>query len=343
MTSLVFLPAMVRHLLRNTLSILPLCAVVLSVALQANAQQKSDFAGDYAGMVGPLHVKLHITMAPDGSVSAKVDSPDQYMVGVPCSDIVINGPTISLTVPTVRGEYMGTLSADHNSLSGIWKQGAPMPLNFTRSGVAASSAAAAPAAPAVVAPAAPASVATTATAAAPATSTGSMRPPCSTPGPNYWDGASWKPMVMAAHQGRDQGVSIKQGLKNPFNPRGGLTTIYELKNTAAALTLDAQPSFCVMFPATVDPTVIMIGSLDVKKDHRELETCTGPCASSAKRTSDDWMPQKHQQPVDVLRLSSTAVQITPKSPLNPGQYLIGGPGAVAGYYDFGVGAQSGSN
>ena len=72
-------------------------------------------------------------------------------------------------------------------------------------------------------------------------------------------------MVMAAHQGRDQGVSFKEGLKNPFNPMGGHTTIYEIKNAAAVLTLPAQPSFCVMVPVTMDPSVIMIGSLDVKE------------------------------------------------------------------------------
>ena len=307
-----------------------LCIAVLGAAFTCHAQQKSDYAGDYTGMLGPLHVLLHIAVAPDGAVSAKVDSPDQYMSGVPCSDVVINGPTISLTVPAFRGEWMGSMSADHNSLTGIWKQGSPVPLNFTRTGAGASGG--------VAAPAGASSVTTSAAPAPAAASTGSLRPPCNTPGTSYWDGSSWKPMVMAAHQGRDQGVSFKQGLKNPFNPMAGHTTIYELKNPAAALTLDAQPSFCVMVPATMDPTVIMIGSFDVKKDHRELETCAGRCASTSKVSSDDWMPPKHVQPVAIVRLSNNAVQITPKSPLSPGQYLLGGPGAIAGYYDFGVGA-----
>ena len=89
-------------------------------------------------MLGPLHVVLHVTVTPDGAVSAKVDSPDQYMYGVPCSDVVVNGPTISLTVPSLRGEWMGSMSTDHNSLTGIWKQGSPVPLNFTRTGAASS-------------------------------------------------------------------------------------------------------------------------------------------------------------------------------------------------------------
>lgn len=46
------------------------------------AQQKPDLAGEYAGLLGPLHVKLHLVAAHDGSLSGTVDSPDQGMVGV---------------------------------------------------------------------------------------------------------------------------------------------------------------------------------------------------------------------------------------------------------------------
>ena len=42
-----------------------------------------------------------------------------------------------------------------------------------------------------------------------------------------------------------------------------------------------------------------------------------------------------------MRLSNNAVQITPKSPLNAGQYLLGGPGALVGYFDFGWAQQLG--
>jgi len=95
----------------------------------------------------------------------------------------------------------------------------------------------------------------------------------------------------------------------------------------------------VPIPANYDPTIVKIGVIDVKKDHRELETCAGPCASKG-RSQDDWMPDKKVQPVDVKRISDTLVEITPKNPLQPGQYILGGPPLV-GYYDFGVKARSG--
>lgn len=96
------------------------------------AQQKPDLAGEYAGLLGPLHVKLHLVAAHDGSLSGTVDSPDQGMVGLPCADIHLNGQALSFTVPTVQGTWTGLISGDGSSLSGVWSQGSPTPLNLTR-------------------------------------------------------------------------------------------------------------------------------------------------------------------------------------------------------------------
>jgi len=275
------------------------------------AQQKQDFAGDYAGVLGQLHVALHVAVATGGALSATVDSPDQKLFGLQCADVQINGPALSFTVPSVRGEWTGVMSPDHNSLSGVWKQNGAVAVMFTRAGSAG-------------------------TAPAQTLSTTAGQPPCSAmPGAiNYWDGSGWKPMVVAAHLGQDHGVSFRDGLKNPFSSRAGITNIVTFKNPAAALTLGEKPSFCTFVLPNMDPTVIMIGAIEVKKAHRELETCTGPCASRG-RNSDDWMPEKRVQPVDIKRLSGNVVEITPKTPLKPGQYIIGGPPLVA-YYDFGV-------
>lgn len=288
------------------------------------AQQNRDFAGDYVGSLPPLHVKLHIIVGSDGSVSASVDSPDQQLFALPCADININGQALSFSVPNVHGEWTGVISSDRTSLSGVWKQGRPMALNFTRvseptSGNTPSSTAAPP----VVA------------RPTPTGGTLSQRPPCTVMlGASYWDGSAWKPMVIAAHLGGEHGVSFKEGLKNPFNNRAGITNILTFKNPAAALTLEPSPKFCVSVPANYDPTVVMIGSIDVKKNHRELETCSGPCASKGRNT-DDWMPEKRVQAVEIKRISDSAVEITPKSPLQAGQYILGGPPLI-GYYDFGV-------
>ncbi len=98
-----------------------------------SAQSKPSLAGDYAGILaGTLHIKLHITTAPDGLLSGTLDSVDQGANGLPCADIRIDGNTLSFRVPVVNGTWKGTVSADGTSLSGTWSQGSPMALNFTR-------------------------------------------------------------------------------------------------------------------------------------------------------------------------------------------------------------------
>ena len=123
-----------------------MCARVLSALLLLSAltfaQQKPDFAGEYAGILGPYHVNLHLSSGSGGALSGTVDSPDQGMVGLQCTDFHVNGLSLSFNVPMVRGTWTGFLSADGNSLSGMWSQGSPMPLTMTR--VTAASAASTP-------------------------------------------------------------------------------------------------------------------------------------------------------------------------------------------------------
>jgi hypothetical protein len=128
-------------------------------------------------------------------------------------------------------------------------------------------------------------------------------------------------MTVVVSAGREAGVSMKEGLKNPLNPNAGRTRIAMYKDAAAAITLGASPKFCIAIPTHVSPEVLEIGTVDVKKDHTHADTT--------------WMPPKRLQAVDVKRISETVVEILPKEPLPPGQYVLGGPPTI-GVYDFGV-------
>ena len=88
--------------------------------------------GDYVGTLGPLHLRLHITAAADGTLSGTLDSPDQGARGLPCADLRLQGSTFTFTVPSVRGSWQGTVSDAGATLSGTWTQGRAMPLTFTR-------------------------------------------------------------------------------------------------------------------------------------------------------------------------------------------------------------------
>ena len=69
-------------------------------------------AGDYAGVLGPLHLVLHLQRDAAGKLSGSLDSPDQGALGIPCSDFVLSGAQFSFNVPAVHGAYSGTVSAD---------------------------------------------------------------------------------------------------------------------------------------------------------------------------------------------------------------------------------------
>jgi serine-type D-Ala-D-Ala carboxypeptidase/endopeptidase len=95
-------------------------------------QQKPNVAGDYVGMLGSLHVKLHIRTSADASLTGTLDSVDQGAMGLPCDDFHLDGAALSFSVPRVHGSWKGDVSSDGASLTGTWNQGSPMPLTFTR-------------------------------------------------------------------------------------------------------------------------------------------------------------------------------------------------------------------
>ena len=111
-----------------------LLAVVLVfgalAATTMEAQQKPEVAGDYAGMLGPLHVKLHFKVDAAGTITGTLDSVDQGAIGIPCADFHLDGQTLTFTVPAVHGKWAGTVTAD--GLTGTWDQGSPQPLDLKR-------------------------------------------------------------------------------------------------------------------------------------------------------------------------------------------------------------------
>ncbi|MFP5237088.1 MAG: alpha/beta hydrolase family protein [Acidobacteriota bacterium] len=108
-------------------------------------------AGDWQGKLSAggaeLHIILHIHAAPDGKLSATMDSVDQGAMGIPIDEIKLTGSKLTMTVDAVHGTYDGTVNADTSAIDGTWSQGAPMALNFTRAVKAEAKPEAKPAAP----------------------------------------------------------------------------------------------------------------------------------------------------------------------------------------------------
>src|ERR1035438_3731379 len=110
---------------------LPVLLAMLAIApLSLAAQQKPTAAGEYAGTLGALHLKLHLNADAAGVLSGTLDSTDQGALGIPCADFHLDGQSLTFTIPAVHGTWKGIVTAD--GLTGTWDQGAPQPLNFVR-------------------------------------------------------------------------------------------------------------------------------------------------------------------------------------------------------------------
>ncbi len=124
------------HLNRlGLIGLLASCGLALSGLFvdRLPAQTKPSLAGDYAGVLAnALHLKLHITAAPDGSLTGTLDSIDQGANGIPCADFLVEGNNLSFRVPPVNGSWKGAVSEDGKILSGTWTQGRSIPLTLTK-------------------------------------------------------------------------------------------------------------------------------------------------------------------------------------------------------------------
>lgn len=83
-----------------------------------------------------LRLQLNVKSDNAGREFCGIDSLDQHAMGLECAKVLFLANDFSFDVPIVRGSWKGSLSADGNTLSGVWSQGSPLPLNFVRQSAA---------------------------------------------------------------------------------------------------------------------------------------------------------------------------------------------------------------
>ncbi len=106
--------------------------LLVFICLEMSLAQAPKVAGDYSGMLGPLHLKLHLKTGGNGAVEGTLDSVDQGAMGLGCANVRLVGKELTFEVPSVRGKWHGTVSDDGATLDGSWSQGSEMPLVFRR-------------------------------------------------------------------------------------------------------------------------------------------------------------------------------------------------------------------
>jgi hypothetical protein len=122
------------------------CAVVLAGSICAgavadekvNPTRTDPVVGSWQGILpngmgGEIRVVLKVKSAPEGGLSATMDSPDQNASDIPVASITVDAGKVALDVAAVRGSYEGKLDPEKLEISGTWKQsGQTLPLVFKK-------------------------------------------------------------------------------------------------------------------------------------------------------------------------------------------------------------------
>jgi hypothetical protein len=95
-----------------------------------------ELVGDWQGtlVIGQVKLRtiLKVSAGPDKKLRAELYSIDQTSDPLPVDSISLDGKSVKFALPMIQGNYAGTLSADSNSIEGVWTQGGSNPLKFER-------------------------------------------------------------------------------------------------------------------------------------------------------------------------------------------------------------------
>ena len=96
---------------------------IVAIASVLSAQQTPSIAGDYAGDIGGQDATLHLKVTSDGKLSATLDHLDPSAPWMfTCADVLLDGQSLSFTIPSVAASWKGNVSTDQKTLSGTWTQ-----------------------------------------------------------------------------------------------------------------------------------------------------------------------------------------------------------------------------
>jgi CubicO group peptidase (beta-lactamase class C family) len=132
-------------------AVLAAAALLTVLAATAVGAAASDAAltgvwlGTLEAGAAKLRIQLHLEPGTAGEPACALDSIDQKAFAIPCEHVRREGDQLSFEVAAVRGLWSGTVSADGNTLTGTWTQGAPLPLVLARVATAIPAPKAAPA------------------------------------------------------------------------------------------------------------------------------------------------------------------------------------------------------
>ena len=102
--------------------------------LQGTALEAQDITGNWQGTLQPGQQKVRLVFkiaTENDKLTATIRTADQPSPPI-ATTITRDGSAIKITIPAINGKYEGKLSADGNSITGTFSQGAQLPLNLAR-------------------------------------------------------------------------------------------------------------------------------------------------------------------------------------------------------------------
>lgn len=111
------------------------------VLWSASVSFAQSVAGDWRGTLQAggegLRLIFHVSEAPDGSLTATLDSVTQGALGIPVQSATVTERQVTFVVAAVRGQFVGTLNAAGDEIAGTWSQGGSIPLTLVKQARAA--------------------------------------------------------------------------------------------------------------------------------------------------------------------------------------------------------------
>ena len=97
------------------------------------ATLEGNWVGSLQAGDAVLHLVLHVSKSPEGTLKATIDSLDQGVYGIEVTTFTQNDSDVRFSVSSVAAQYEGRFSADLASIQGTWSQGnVGLPLSFHR-------------------------------------------------------------------------------------------------------------------------------------------------------------------------------------------------------------------
>jgi hypothetical protein len=84
------------------------------------------------GPNGELRIVVKISISEADKLKADLYSIDQPGAAFPATTVSLSGSTFKMAVAPLNGNFEGKVSADEKTITGIWTQGAPLPLTLVK-------------------------------------------------------------------------------------------------------------------------------------------------------------------------------------------------------------------